>query len=368
MKLWITRTAASVLALATISLAACKKDEVQATLTPNNTASLTATNTTLVLKSVDGASTATSFTWAPITFNWSNTSSNSYSPTVTYTLQLDKKGNNFAAPVSIAGEAGPKKDVTVASLNGALISLGLAPETVANIEVRLVASYANNITPLYSPAVAMTLTPYSTELYVSSSYLNNDLTKAPKLVEIDGSPRQYQGYVYFGGTTASTFKVTNTRAGTGSFYGNASTATVAVGTAGTATTGSLATPGNNFTIPAGYYLVSVNLNAMTWSVTPYTWAVIGSATTNGWNGDTPMTYDVASGLWKITTTLTTGTGSDEFKFRANGNWNVSLGDTSPIGTYLTANSGANLKSPGAGTFTISLNLSDASKPTYTVTK
>ncbi|RZK24422.1 MAG: SusF/SusE family outer membrane protein [Hymenobacter sp.] len=361
MKTWITQLAASALAVAAISLSACKKDEVQATLTPTNSPTLSASTASAVLQSVNGTQTAVTYTWTPITFNWSGTESNKYSPAVTYSLQFDKKGNNFATPVSVDGGAGPTKALTVASLNGTLISLGLAPEVAAGVEVRLKATYANNITPLYSPTVALTATPYSTELYVSSSFLGNNLATAPKLLEIDGSPRQYQGYVYFGGSTASTFKVTNTRAGTGSFYGNSSTTAIAVGAAGVATTGTLQAPGSNFTIAPGYYLVNVNLANMTWSVTPYTWAIIGDATANGWNSDTPMTYNPTTNLWTVTTTLT----ANKFKFRANGKWDVSLGDTKPAGSYLTANGGENLASPGAGKYTISLDLSDYSKPTYT---
>lgn len=363
MKTWITQAAA--LALAAISLSACKKDEVQATLTPTNPdVTLTASATNVVLQSVNGTQTAVTYTWTPIKLNWGGTESNTYLPTVTYSLQFDKKGNNFAKPVSVDAGAGPTKAVTVASLNGTLISLGMAPEVAADLEVRLKATYANNIAPLYSPTVAITVTPYSTELYVSSSYLNNNLATAPKLLEIDGSPRQYQGYIYFGGTTASTFKVTNTRAGSGSFYGNSSTSAVTVGAAGRATTGTLQTPGSNFTIAPGFYLVKVNLADMTWSITPYTWAIIGAATPGGWDADTPMTYDATANAWTVTTTLKAG----EFKFRANGNWDISLGNTKPASSYLTSNAGDNLTSPGDGTYTVSLNLTDATKPTYTASK
>ena len=369
MKSWITQLAASVVTLAAISLTACKKDEVKATLTPSTTSpALTASTNSIVLQSVNGTQTAVTYTWTPVTFVWSGTEATNYSPTVAYSLQFDKKGNNFASPVAVDAGAGPTKALTQAVLNSTLISLGLTPEVAANVEVRLKATYANNLTPAYSPTLALTATPYSTILYVSSSYLNNNLTTAPKLIEIDGSPRQYQGYVYFGGTSASTFKLTNTQSGAGSYYGNNSTAAVAVGAAGRATTGTLATAtattGSSFSIAPGFYLVKINLADMTWAITPYTWGIIGPATANGWNADTPMTYDATKGVWTATVPLTAG----EFKFRANSNWDVSLGNTNPAGSYLTANSGANLTSPGAGTYTVTLNLSDITKPTYTTSK
>ncbi|MGI4822019.1 MAG: SusE domain-containing protein [Janthinobacterium lividum] len=364
MKPWITKLAGGFLALAAVTLTSCKKDEVRATVAPINSATLSASTTSVVLQSTNGAQNAVTYTWTPITFNWTNTDAIKYSPAVTYTLQFDKKGNNFASPVSVDAGAGPTKTLTVANLNSTLISLGFTPEVATSVDVRLKAAYANNTAPLYSPTLALTATPYSTELYVSSSYLSNNLANAPKLVEVDGSPRQYQGYVYFGGNTASTFKVTNTRTGTGAMYGNSSTTAVAVGAFGKATTGTLAAPGSNFSIAPGFYLVNINLANMTWSVTPYTWAIIGAATANGWGSDTPMAYDATKKAWTITTTLT----ADQFKFRANGNWDVSLGDTNPVGSYLTSNNGANLTSPGAGTYTVTLDLNDPSKPIYSVSK
>jgi hypothetical protein len=369
MKTWITRKAAGVLALAVISLSACKKDEVQAILTPSSTApSLTASTSSIVLQSANGTQSAVTYTWTPVTLAWSGIEGSTYTPAVTQSLQIDKKGNNFANPAVIDAGAGPTKAITHAALNTTLSNLGISPDVAADVEVRLKVTYANNVAPYYSPPVALKATPYSTILYVSSSYLNNSLTSAPKLAEIDGSPRQYQGYVYFGGTTPSTFKVTNIQAGTGAYYGNSSTTTIAAGTAGRATTGTLATTtaaaGTGFSIAPGFYLVKVNLADMTWTVTPYTWAIIGAATANGWNTETPMAYDATKGVWSVTLPLTAG----EFKFRANGNWDVSLGNTNPASSYLTGTNGTNLTSPGADTYTVSLNLSDITKPTYTVSK
>ncbi|AMJ65760.1 SusE domain-containing protein [Hymenobacter sp. PAMC 26628] len=341
-------------------MASCKKDETQATIAPANAATLTASTANVVLKSVNGTQTAVTYTWSPITFTWGGTESTAYSPALTYSLQFDKKGNNFASPVSVDAGSGPTKTFTVASLNSSLISLGLAPEAATDVEVRLKATYASNVAPLYSPTLALNATPYSTELYISSS-LSNDLAMAPKLLEIDGKPRQYQGYVYFGGTSASTFKVTNTRAANGTVYGNTGTAAIAAQPAGTAATGSLASPGSSFSVAPGFYLVQINLSNMTWSATPTTWAVIGAATPKGWDGDTPMTYDAAKKVWTVTTTLT----NDQFKFRANGAWSVNLGNAKPVNGYL-APDGDNLQSPGAGKYTIMLDLNDITKPKYSV--
>jgi CubicO group peptidase (beta-lactamase class C family) len=52
------------------------------------------------------------------------------------------------------------------------------------------------------------------------------------------------------------------------------------------------------------------------------WAIIGTATPNNWDSDQALIYDEACKTWKITLDLKAG----EFKFRANSNWNINLGD------------------------------------------
>jgi hypothetical protein len=42
----------------------------------------------------------------------------------------------------------------------------------------------------------------------------------------------------------------------------------------------------------------------------------------GWNSDTPMTYDATTNTWVINSIILT---ADEFKFRANDNWDINLG-------------------------------------------
>jgi hypothetical protein len=65
MKTWITQTAAGVLAVAAISLTACKKDEVQATLTPTNSLTLTSSATNVVLTQANASAKAATFTFTP---------------------------------------------------------------------------------------------------------------------------------------------------------------------------------------------------------------------------------------------------------------------------------------------------------------
>lgn len=159
MNTWFTRVAAGSFALLVLGVAACKKDEVQATLTPNSTPTLTASTNTVVLTQANAANTAVTFNWTPISsFSWTNVD-HPYNPAVTYTLQLAKQGTNFAAPVNVSAGSGPNTSISVVNLNTALLSLGLAPGTATPIDVRLQSVYASN-SPYYTATVPLTATAY----------------------------------------------------------------------------------------------------------------------------------------------------------------------------------------------------------------
>lgn len=161
MQNWITKTAVGAFAFSALALTSCKKDEVQATLTPNSTPALsTASPSTLVLTQNNATQTAVTYNWTPISgFTWANVD-HPYNPAVTYSIQLDKKGNNFASPVTLSAGNGPNTAITVASLDAALLSLGLKAGTATDVEARLVSSYASNV-PLYSNALPLNATVYN---------------------------------------------------------------------------------------------------------------------------------------------------------------------------------------------------------------
>ena len=151
---------AGLCAVAALALTGCKKDDVQATLTPSNSPTLTASTNTVVLQQANSAQTAVTFTWTPIaSFAWTGVE-HPYTPATTYLFQIDKKGNNFASPVTLSTGAGPTTNVSVGDLNAALVTLGIAPNTATPLEVRLNANYASNA-QLNSPVVALTATSFA---------------------------------------------------------------------------------------------------------------------------------------------------------------------------------------------------------------
>ena len=73
---------------------------------------------------------------------------------------------------------------------------------------------------------------------------------------------------------------------------------------------------------AGFYQVDVDLSAKTYTLTPFTIGIIGSATPKGWDGDTNMTYNPEERCWELKDVeLTDG----EMKFRHTNDWNLNWG-------------------------------------------
>jgi len=112
--------------------------------------------------------------------------------------------------------------------------------------------------------------------------------------------------------------------------------------------------GNNIkvTTGAGYYLVKANLNDATYSNTKTDWGLVGSAT-GSWDVDQDMTYDPLADKWTITLNLVAGA----IKFRANGAWDINMGDDKA--DLKLEYGGPDIVVSEAGNYTVTLNLSEA---------
>ena len=100
---------------------------------------------------------------------------------------------------------------------------------------------------------------------------------------------------------------------------------------------------------AGFYQVDVDLSAKTYTLTPFTIGIIGSATPKGWDGDTDMTYNPEERCWELKDVeLTDG----EMKFRHTNDWSLSWGGELD---NLTTQNGPNI-AVAAGTYDIKLEV------------
>ena len=255
--------------------------------------------------------------------------------------------------------------VTVAKLNAIATAAGIAPFEEGDLEIRIKSWLGENSSLVqYSNPITISVTPYTTEtpkMYLRGNFTANsgygpnwgDNTTPPFLSAEAFGSTAFEGYIYMN-DAAPEFKMMPTSVDFAGDYGDAD----ASGASGVL----LQEGESNIKAPGmGYYWVQADTEALTYSLTPTSWAVIGSATPGGWDNDTDMTYDPAAKVWKIVLTLTTG----EIKFRANDAWAINYGDAGSDGT-LEFNNPANIPA-SAGTYLITLDLSNPRAYTYTLT-
>ncbi len=122
--------------------------------------------------------------------------------------------------------------------------------------------------------------------------------------------------------------------------------------------GNLQQDGGNIPVTAGMYKILFDENALTYSIEPYTWGLVGSATPNGWGDgpDTPLVYDPCSDLWRAVITMVDG----EWKVRQNNDWAVNYGDTGLNGML---DAGGDNIPVSAGNYLVTVNFNDF---TYTI--
>jgi hypothetical protein len=332
---------------------ACEKEETRIVASEGIAPVLSVSASTLVLDGANAEKDALSFSWSKADYN--------FDAAVSYSLQLDKKGNNFAAPKEFALEPGTLlKKFTVADLNNAVNLMGLPPGSASQLEARVKASLGTSVTPLYSAPTTVTVTPYLViinypSVGVPGGYQGWNAAMAPKLASVKDN-KEFEGYVDFNGASDLNFKFNSGD----NWYGWASSSNTATTVSGTMNL----TGGNLFVPSAGYWLLKANLNNNTWEGTKTTFGVIGDATPGGWNTDTNMSYDATAKVWKATVALAAG----GLKFRANSDWAINYGDTKPTATGFLQLNGDNIPVTAAGNYQVVLDLSIPGNYRYTLTK
>ena len=123
--------------------------------------------------------------------------------------------------------------------------------------------------------------------------------------------------------------------------------------------GKLANPGNNISVPAdGYYFIKANGVDMTYSLTETVWGIMGSF--NNWSNQVDMTYDATSKTFRLAQTFVSG---NEFKFRGTSDWAINYGSTAADGKTLDAG-GSNIPISIDGDYAITLDLSTPLQYSY----
>jgi starch-binding outer membrane protein SusE/F len=185
--------------------------------------------------------------------------------------------------------------------------------------------------------------PYAL-MYVPGDYQGWTPATASQLGS-PGADGKYEGYVYFPAGGSFEFKLTTTPD-----WNNA------LGDAGS---GTLSPGGGNLKVPSeGYYRILANTNDNTWSATKTSWSMIGDF--NGWGSDADMTYDTGSKTWSGTINVAS---DGFFKFRANHDWGLNLGDKNADGSLEKDGDNIAIK---AGAHTVTLYLNNAGYFTYKI--
>lgn len=285
-------------------------------------------------------------------FTWT-AGSYGFDAAVSYTLELDKAGNNFADPVVVGTVNALSLDgVTNGKINNILLSKGLPADEASNIEFRLAARVNPDVEVVYSAPVSVRITPYPViivypQLQVPGSYQGWNPGDNNTIIFSARSDEKYEGYIFFANPNEK-YKFTKGPSWATNWGDNG-------------LDGTLDKDGADIPLPeAGLYKLNVDLNALTHSNLKTSWSIIGSAV-GGWDVDKNMTYDPVTRKLVATLDLVQG----EMKFRANNDWAVNLGDNDANRSLEYG--GANIAVAESGNYTVELNLGNAVY-TYKLTK
>jgi hypothetical protein len=358
-----------VILLSGLLFLSCKKVGIVIPKAANAPLAISATDSSLVLNQVNQNADA-------VTFNWTTGTNNGTNSAIEYTFQLDKKGNNFAHPVSIdMGKQAYLISYTTGQLNDTVRNhWNITPGTAVDLEARIIANVAGTtLPPQISNIKGITVTPYepvSSTLYIIGGATSTgwDNSKSEALAP---DPQTPGGFIYKGTLLPGTFKFITTL---GSFlpsYNMGSDNTKLI----------LRTsddePDDQFTIDeASVYKISADLLNLTIKIeklaaSPYSklW-IIGDAVPKGWDISTPdsmISNPNNSFIFKYNQVLKAG----EFKIptAATGDFGVPFymplsnhPDLSQTGVQLVQSGGVDFKwnITNPGPYKITLNLLDMS--------
>jgi hypothetical protein len=351
MKNWINKI--GLLFVCSLALWSCEKDEDRAILRVGSAPALTASSTALVLEEESAAEEVVSFTWTPSDFG--------YNAAVSYVLQVDLAGNNFAAPAEEELGTDLQRAFTVGEFNSIVNRLEITGFEENELEVRVRAEVSDLVEPVYSNAVPVTVTPYLSGPPYPTLYLVGDATENDwdntRATPMFRSGDDLFLYTYTGRLEAGNVKFLGELGAWAPQWGtNDSGELVFRETEADADPGSIVVPAT------GFYTLQLDSRNSTYSLEPYDAAgaetfpsigIIGGF--NGWADIEPMTNSALNPhIWSIDYTFAEDT---ELKFRHAPNWDRNWG--APAGSeaalYNVAVQGGPNIQVAAGTYMILFN-------------
>jgi starch-binding outer membrane protein SusE/F len=113
-----------------------------------------------------------------VALTWTAGSNEGTNSAINYTLQIDKKGNDFSSPYTIdAGKGSYSKNLSVAELNDLLRNTFLVVDGSADLEMRIIAKALDaSVDADSSNVVSVSATPYEPKDVPANLYLIGDAT------------------------------------------------------------------------------------------------------------------------------------------------------------------------------------------------
>jgi len=328
------------ISLILLAFGSCKKREF-VTLNPNANTEVSLSATQVVLDENQPQATALTVSWQKPDFG--------FQAAPQYAVMIDLEGGDFSnAQIFPAGNA-LQKEFTNEELNAKLLTLGVPADTPTNVLVK-VRTKLSDFKTLDSEPITLNVTCYSSYLDLSTDWgVVGSATPGGW-----GSPDIPDLPFYQTSDPDVIVAYVTLRSGEIKFRLNNSW-TTNYGDNGA--DGTLEQDGANIPVTAGTYKITVNTNTLTYTIEPYSWGIVGSATPNGWNGpDIQFQYNPYGDNWKAVATLNAG----DIKFRLNNDWTTNYGDTGADGTL---DSGGDNITVTAGNYIITMDLNAM---TYTI--
>nr|WP_320058872.1 DUF5111 domain-containing protein [uncultured Bacteroides sp.] len=338
--------------LSLMLVASCNNDGDTVTLSGFEAGELKATATDVVLTSEQSGNLVLAFAWNASEL--SVTQSDKYGTSaglLVNTLQLSTE-SGFSS-IKEYTETNYSKSFTGSVLNTLALSLGGKAGEATTIYARLKSSIGANQDPLYSNVVSVKVTPYEKVFYLYMPKADSYTDFSNKLCSREGDG-EYEGYVQ--ASQWDNFKFsTEANMTTGTVYGSSAS--------GLYILDSSDAMWNIWFDEGGYFLIKASTNTQTWSKTAITsFSITGEF--NAWSLTSDvMTYDSTTKKWSVTCNISNVLYG--IQIIGNQNWSFKYGDADGNGELT---SGESIPVSEAGTYTITMDLSDPVKYTYTIAK
>lgn len=337
---------------ALLAITSCEKDVELTTLQKVNfTSSPDASPGSVILTQDEANVAAVNISWSEVIFP--------IEAPVSYKLQFDIATDTIGENAwnnAITLDAGSdvlSKTFIGTDLNSIAKDLGLESDVESTLLVRVQATMDRTVA---SEAIAIQLTPYTTvipnsKVYLPGAYQGWDPAIADS-ISSTATSGVFKGILTFKDESSLEFKVTLQKNWEENY--------------GSDENGNLIFDSTtNLSVPQpGTYQITINLNTLKWSVEPYSFGIIGTATPGGWDNDTNMFYDSGEQAWKYVGELLPGA----LKFRLNDAWTINYGSRNNDEgiAYLDDPGAHNVDAAGYYEVTFKINPEDETMAFYTV--